>query len=127
MISLKFVPERLCVGRLGDPVAEFTRFGWVMMSPGAKTDPSSVYLAVNSTADYERLCAIDVLGLADTPTGGQGNVYDEFKEQLSRSPEGWYETALLWKGNHLALPNNYEGSIHRLNMLAVKLRRTDML
>ena len=97
------------------------------MSPGVKTDLSPVYLAVNSTADYERLCALDVLGLADTPTGDQSNVYDEFKEQLTRSPEGWYETALPWKGNHPPLPNNYEGSIHRLNTLVRKLRRTDML
>ena len=68
--------ERLRVGRRGDPVAEFTRFGWALMSPGAETDLSPVYLAVNSTADYERLCALDVLGLADTPTGDQGDVYD---------------------------------------------------
>ena len=59
------------------------------MSPGAETDPSPVYLALNSTADYDRLCALDVLGLADKPTGDQGDVYDEFKEQLTRSPEGW--------------------------------------
>ena len=97
------------------------------MSPGADTDLLPVYLAVNSTVDYERLCALDVLGLADTLTGDQGDVYDEFKEQLSRSPEGWYETALPWKGNYPPLPNNYEGSIHRLNTLVCKLRRTDML
>ena len=65
--------ERLRVGRRGDPVAEFTRFGWALMSLGAETDLSSVYLAVNSTADYERLCSQDVLGLADTPTGDQGD------------------------------------------------------
>ena len=28
------------------------------------------------------MCALDVLGLADTPTGDQGDVYVEFKEQL---------------------------------------------
>ena len=31
------------------------------MSPGAETDLSSVYLAVNSAADYKRLCALDVV------------------------------------------------------------------
>ena len=80
--------ERLRVGRRGDPVAEYTRFGWTLMSPGAETDLSPVYFALNSTADYDRLCALDVLGLADNPTGDQGDVYDEFKEQLTRSPEG---------------------------------------
>ena len=72
--------ERLRVGRRGDPVAEFTRFGCTLMSPGAETDLSPVYLAVNSAADYERLCALDVLGLADSPTGDQEDVYSEFKE-----------------------------------------------
>ena len=66
--------ERLRVGRRGDPVAEFTRFGWTLMSPGAETDLSPVYLAVNSAADYERLCALDVLGLADSPTGDQEDI-----------------------------------------------------
>ena len=128
MISPKFaLGERLRVGRRGDPVAEFTRFGWALMSPRVETDLSPAYLAVNSTADSERLCALDVLSLADTPTGDQGNVYDEFKEQLARSPEGWYETALPWKGNHPPLPNNYEGSIHCLNSLVRKLRGIDML
>ena len=86
-----------------------------------------LYLTVNSTADYECLCTLDVLGLADTPTGDQGNVYKEFKEQFTRSPEGWYKIALPWKGNPPPLPNNYEGSIHRLNTLVCKLRHSDML
>ena len=110
--------ERLRVGRREDPVAEFTRFGWALISPGAETDLSSVYFAVNSTADYERLCALDVLGLAETPTGDWGDGYDEFKEQLSRSPEGWYETTLPWKGNHLPLPNNHEQTCYQSVMLS---------
>ena len=76
--------ERLRVGHRGDPVAEYTRFGWTLTSPGTETDFSKALLAVNSTADYERLCALDVLGLADSPTGDQCDVYDEFKKQLTR-------------------------------------------
>ena len=63
-ISPKFAAGNDRVGCRGDPVAEFMRFGWVLMSPGAETDLSSVCLAVNSTADYERLCVLDVLGLS---------------------------------------------------------------
>ena len=54
--------------------------------------------------------------------GRSARCLQRVKEQLSRSPEGWYETALPWKGNHPPLPNNYEGSIHRLNTLVCKLR-----
>ena len=112
--------ERLRVGRCGNPVAEFTRFGWTIMSPGADRDFSPAYLAVNLKADYERLCALDVLGLADSPTGDQTDVYHEFKEQLVPSSEGWYETGLPWKGNCPPLPNNQDGSLRRLNTLVRK-------
>ena len=119
--------ECLRVGCRGDPVAELTRLGWTLMSPGVDSSSSQAYLAINSSTDYERLCALDVLGLADTPTGDQGDVYVEFKEQLTRSSDGWYESALPWKGNHPELPNNYDGSICRLHSLVRKLRRTNML
>ena len=76
------------------------------MSPGTDRDLSPAYLAVNSNADYERLCALDVLGLVDSPTGDQTDVYHEIKEQLVRSSEGWYETGLPWKGNCPTLSNN---------------------
>ena len=57
------------------------------MSPGAETDLSSVYLAVNSTADYEGLYALDVLGLVDTPMGDQGDVYDELRNSYRVLPK----------------------------------------
>ena len=78
--------ERLRVGRPGDHVAEYTRFGGTIVFPGAEKDPT--YLAVSGNADYERLCALDVLGLEDNLNGDQGNVYEEFKQQLIRSTEG---------------------------------------
>ena len=65
--------------------------------------------------------------MADSATGDQSAVYDEFKEQLVRSPEGWYETGMLWKGNCPDLPNNRKGSLRRLNTLVRKLRKTDLL
>jgi len=97
------------------------------MSPGADSGLSPALLAVNSNADYEKLCALDVLGLADSATGDQSAVYDEFKEQLVRSPERWYKTGLPWKGNCPPLPNNREGSLRRLNTLIRKLRKSDLL
>ncbi|CAB3994932.1 Hypothetical predicted protein [Paramuricea clavata] len=58
--------EKLLVGRMGEPVAEPTRFGWAMMSPGAEQETTVGCLAVNSTTDYDNLCSLDILGLADT-------------------------------------------------------------
>ena len=48
---------------------------------------------------------------------------EEFKEQLERSPAGWYETKLPWKANHPTLPTNEAGSKRRLEQLLRKLER----
>ena len=79
---------RMRVGRRGEPVAEFTRFGWALMSPGSEKDLSHVYLATSSTLDYERLCSLDVLGLADTPTGDQGAVLQRVQRTADASSGG---------------------------------------
>ena len=42
-----------------------------------------------SAIDYEELCKLDILGLKDNPSGAQETVYEESKEQLTKSPEGW--------------------------------------
>ena len=117
--------ENLRVGKTGEPVAEHTRFGWALMSPG-EDEVSLACLAVNSAADYENLSALDVLGLADN-AGQESNVMGEFEEQLIRSDEGWYETALPWKPNHPPLLSNRDGSLRRLRSLLRKLGRTNML
>ena len=68
-----------------------------------------------------------MLGLQDSPTGDQSVVHEEFEEQLQRSPDGWYETGLPWRGNHPTLANNKSGSLQRLGSLARKLERADLL
>ena len=64
-----------------------------------------------------------VLGLEDCSDGNQNLVYEEFKEQLVRSPEGWYVSDLLWKGNYPPLPHNKHGSLKRLDNLMRKLEK----
>ena len=111
------------IGNPGEPVAELTAFGWSMMSPGKEVNLSNTYLTRTSFGDYEQLCNLDVLGLEDRAQGDQQSVYDEFKEQLSRSDEGWYETGLIWKQGHGPLPSNEHGSLKRLENVVKKLRR----
>eukprot|EP00794_Sanderia_malayensis_P016265 gene16265-biopygen13818 len=115
------------VGQPGQPVAEQTTLGWSLISPGADSTLDNVYLTQSSTADYEKLCNLDVLGLQDRSTGDQMSVYDEFKSQLIRSPEGWYETGLLWKAEHAELHNNENGSMGRLSNLVRRLKRNPEL
>ena len=78
-------------------------------------------LTQTSQLEYEELCRMDVLGLADTPPYDQRAAYSEFKEQLVRSGEGWYETGLPWKGDRSNLPNNANESLQRLHTLTRKL------
>ena len=115
------------IGRQGEPIAEKTKFGWTIMSPGKEVNVKEMFLTQTSSADYESLCRLDVLGLQDSPTGDQGEIYKEFREQLRRSPDGWYETSLPWKGNHPPLLNNKSGSLRRLESLTRKLERLDLV
>ena len=39
----------------GQPVAEQTKFGWTIMSPGAEFDKRTVFLTQTSHADFENL------------------------------------------------------------------------
>ena len=114
-------------GAMGEPIAEQTRFGWAIMSSGVEVDLQNMFLTQTSIGDYEELCRMDVLGLEDAPTGDQQVVHQKFLEQLKRSPEGWYETALPWKGGHPPLPNNKNGSLKRLATLVQRLKRSGKL
>ena len=97
------------------------------MSPGKEPiDITSMVTNANIACGYEELCRLVVLGLSDTPTNHQRNVYSEFQEQLLRDEEGWYETGLPWRGGHPALPNNREGSLRRLAILNKKLERQNL-
>ena len=80
-------------------------------------------LMQSALVDYEQLCSLDVLGLADSHNSDQFEVFEEFKEQLERCPAGWYETRLPWKVNHPTLPTNEAGSKRRLEQLVRKLER----
>ena len=50
------------VGGRGEPVAEFTHFGWALIAPGIAADLRAGYLAVDAVSDCEKLCSLHVLG-----------------------------------------------------------------
>ena len=98
------------VGELGEPVAEKTKFGWTLMSPGKELDHSKMLLTQTTYTDYEELCRLDVLGLEDKAEHDQEAVHAEFREQLVRHPNGWYETGLLWKSPTHHCPATSKGA-----------------
>lgn len=69
------------IGTTGQPIAELTRFGWTIMSPGKECfNVTNMLLAQTSRTEYEELCLQYVLGLEDKVANDQSGVYDEFKE-----------------------------------------------
>ncbi len=111
------------VGTEGQPIAEKIKLGWFAMSPGVELNHNTMLLTQTSQKDYEDLCRLGVLGLADGAEHDQSLAYSEFKEQLTRSPAGWYETGLPWRGNHPPLLSNKSGSMQRLQSLERRLQR----
>ena len=87
------------VGQDGEPIAELTKLGWFIMSPGQEFNRNQMMLTQKNQLDYEELCRLDVFGLADTREYDQKTVYEEFREQLVLSEEGWYETGMPWRGD----------------------------
>ena len=77
-----------------EPIAELTKFDWFLMSSGKDTYDQNVMLTQTIHVDYKELCRLDVLKLEDSLDNNQSFMFQEFKEQLTRSPEGWYETGL---------------------------------
>ena len=119
------IPTKPIIGRDGEPVAEKTKFGWTILSPGVEFDRKKMMLTQTSQVDFDQLCRLDVLGLADSSENDQSSVHTEFREQLERNPKGWYETGLPWKPNHPPLPTNKMGSRRRLENLVKRLKSND--
>ena len=72
--------ERPRVGLLREPVAEKTKLGWTIMSPGTEIDHTNMLRTETSHVDYTELCRLGVLGLEDTPEHDQRTIYAEFRE-----------------------------------------------
>ena len=77
------------VGQKGEPVAEYTAFGWVIIAGGKKRTSNYLMLTSSAEADYAELCSLVVLGLKEDASNGDNDIYQRFKDQLERNEEGW--------------------------------------
>ena len=102
------------MGNDDEPVAEKTRFGWILMSQGQELDSAPMMLTRSVQEDYMQLCSLDLLGLSDHPEGDQVSVHEEFKEYLIQREDGRYETTLPWKAGYKErLPSNHQLTSNR--------------
>ena len=118
------VQEMPRVGQPGEPVAELTRLGWVLMSPGKEVELRKLMVIKTSTDDYENLYRLDVLGVKHSD---EGTVHQEFKEQLRKDKNGWYKTGLIWKDNCNTLASNKSGSLGKLRNLLRNFQKDQKL
>ena len=93
------------IGRPGEPVAEYTRLGWTIMSPGKELDLNNMFLTQTSAIDYHKLCKWRP---GNSLRRIQGTAYQEFRRLVRNNPP---------------LPNSCIGSLKRLENLVLRLER----
>ena len=119
--------ERPRVGLPGEPIAELTKLGWVILSPGKENASTNILFTKTSLHDYENLCSLDCLGIEEKHEKNNEFIYGEFRKQLGRDSLGNYETNLIWKENHPPLRSNEVNSLGRLHSLTKNLIRSNKL
>ena len=84
------------IGNNGEPVAEKTKLGWVIMSPGQELNSTAMMLTRSTKEDCMQLCSLDVLGLSDHPEGDQVSCAWRIQRTISttRRWEVWNFTSL---------------------------------
>ena len=73
------------VGQNGEPIAEYTAFGWVIIAGSKKRTSNYLMLTRSAEVDYAELCTLDVLSLKEDASNGENGIYQRFKDQLGRN------------------------------------------
>ena len=100
------------IRKIGDPIAELTKLGWIIISPGKASNYFHLLLKTSAFNNYEKLCSLDVLGISDKEDVNNESVLNKFKNQQLEK-EGFYETRLIWKEENYKLQNDKVGSLGR--------------
>ena len=95
-------PDRARIGLPGEPIAELTKLGWYIVSPGKENDIINILFSQISIHDYEKHWCFDCLGVSEK----QDKPNEKFREKLGRRPGGYYKSDFIWKENHPPLQNN---------------------
>ena len=101
-------------GREWDPVATYTKMGWSITLPGKEINTTNIFFTQKSSEDYEEFGKLNVLGLADPPTGAQAVVYESSWNSCKKATRDGTRHDSREKGNHSPLETNKEGSRRRV-------------
>ena len=121
---------RMVKGNKNEPIAEETSLGWTLMGSiqESKSEVQGKRTIMNLAIEqpttireeFKKLYDLDVLGIRD----GNEDVYDEFKDNITRKPDGSYSVKLPWKRGQYFLPENRRLCEARLSSQLKKLRKS---
>ena len=99
-----------------DPGAEFTMLGWTLTGKivEVNTEAEKLFMTLSPKTEFEQMCSIEVLGLADVDGRLDKEFHEHFQEKLARLDDGTYSTRLPWKPEIVKVPTNKELAIGRL-------------
>ena len=117
--------KRPRVGLPGEPIAEITKLGWVILSPGKENTSTNIFFTKTSLHDREKLYSLDCFGIEEKHQKNNEFVYGEFRKQIGQDSFGNYETNLIWKENHPPLRSNEVNSLDRLHSLTKNLSQSN--
>ena len=108
------IPSEVIIEREeGEPVIEKTKFGCTVH--GGAEGTMNMCMFTNSCEDeYRKLYSWNVLSLQDDAEHSQDTVYDEFKENITRTKEGRFQVKLSWIPNHPELKSKEQPARRRL-------------
>eukprot|EP00794_Sanderia_malayensis_P019642 gene19641-biopygen13912 len=121
---------RMVKGNENEPIAEETSLGWTLMGSIQELNSEAqrertvmntvIEQPANIKEDFKKLYDLDVLGIRDS----NGDVYDEFKDNIARGPDGSYSVKLPWKKGQYFLPENRKLCEARLFSQIKNLRKS---
>ena len=68
------------VGKIKQPIAENTRVGWIIKSPGQDDKDSTILYPRTTQEDYMEMYNLNILSSEDKFEGDRNYAYEEFKE-----------------------------------------------
>ena len=88
-----------------DPGEEFSMLGWTTYGRQlmAENGEEKQSFLKNGQEEFEKHCSLDVLRIADREPRGDLRIPEDFLQQLTKTPDGYYGTKLPWKTDHFGL------------------------
>ena len=53
------------IEKIGDPIADLTKSGWIIISTGKESNYSHLLLKTSAFNNYEELCSLDIPGISE--------------------------------------------------------------